>query len=337
MTGHESGHPLLPPASWTWADVVDHLVAERGSLAELVRHLLEVTPLERRGPVDPLTLERGLRRLRQRGHKEGNKYGQLLLQHLGLPGAMQRWARELGQYHSRSSDLPLHQRLSQLERWDRPPVSESRDAIWVHIALASIAHRRQEPAVIAQRLKLARLLLKRAEPAARAEAHLLFARLAMDTPDPALALHEVAAAEAAAALDPDPDDRACYAARAWDQRAYIRSQGWREAPARLHDALALYELIDDAPEAPPFARFRRAHGRAWCLWRLQRGEEAAAAARLAAQHAGDGGFVRFRLMALGLLAHILGPQGEGQEPARRAREMARRLGDLQLVAKLPPG
>jgi hypothetical protein len=336
VTGHESGQ-LLPPASWTWADVVDHFVAERGSLAELVRHLLEIAPLERRGPVDPMTLERGLRRLRQRGHREGNTYGRLLLQHLGLPGAMQGWAQELGQYHSRSSDLPLPQRIAQLERWDRPPVSESPAAIWVHIGLASVAHRREQPEAIPPRLNLIRLLLKRATPAARAEAWLLLARLSMDAPEPARALEEIAAAEVATAEIADAEDRACYVARACDQRAYIVAQGWRDEPQRLQRALALYDLLADSPAAPPFARFRRAHGRAWCLWRLQALDEAAEAARLGIQHAGDGGFVRFRSMGLGLLANILGSEGEGAEAAARAREMARRLGDAQLRMTLPEG
>ena len=339
--GHDSGHlagePVAAgvlPLSWSWQDTVDQLAMERGGLAELSRHLIDVAPASSKLSDDPQTVERGLRRLRGRGNGDGGRYGRLLLRCFGLPGAMLAWARELGQYHSRSSDLPLERRLDQLRRWDCPPMTDSAAAIWIQIGLASVAFRLGDAEAAEQRLTLARPLQKRAEPAARLELDLLEARFAFDDSRPEeTRRHLDAITDNLADADLDGDARACYTARLHDQRAYTLSRGWRQHPEHLERALALYDAIP-LDHAPPFAAFRRAHGRAWCLWRLGRRDDALTAAEEACTHTGDGGFIRFRIMSLTLMAHILG-QGQRREAlCRRAAQMAHRLGDVELSKRV---
>jgi len=331
-TGHESGHSLEGAArGWTWADVVDALIAERGSLAELARHLMDVAPASAKLSDDPMTVERGLRRLRARRSREGNRYGRLVLRCLGAPSAMSQQLRALGQYHSRASDLSVDARHARLLRWDRPPVTESREAIWLHLAVATAANQRGDHEAVAQRVALVRTLVRHAEPMARAEAHLLLARLAMDAGDARRAIEHLDAADVVVVDGKmPPDERACYHARAVDQRVFVDR---RVDPAYpLGAAIAAYDEIPDGVDAPPFAAFRRAHGRAWCLWKLDRRDDALASARRAAMHAGDGGYVRFRVMALVLHAHILDRGAEQTALAARARAMARGLGDVALEA-----
>lgn len=330
--GHDSGHSL-PPLAFTWAQLVDHLAAERGGLTELARHLLDIAPSGAQLSADPLTIERGLRRLRQQGNTPGNKYGRLLLRHYGVPRSIASWARELGQYHSRSSDLPVSLRRDQLRLWDCPPIGESpKVAVWIQLALASVSHREGDTAQLEQRLSLARLLIPHAEPAALSELALFEARLALDRGDEEGCTDALARAEQLLARL-QAQERGCYLARLQDQRAYRASRGWRDHPERLILAMNHYEALPQ--EGEPFVLFRREHGRAWCLLRLGRLVEAREAAALACQHAGDGGFIRLRVMSLGLRAHLEGPETpEGQTFLQRARQMAERLGDTQLLARL---
>ncbi|MEM6930138.1 MAG: hypothetical protein AAF602_24575, partial [Myxococcota bacterium] len=55
------------PLSVSWRELVDRLSAEPGSLAELARTLLDNAPASADLSRDPSTVERGLRRLRERG------------------------------------------------------------------------------------------------------------------------------------------------------------------------------------------------------------------------------------------------------------------------------
>jgi len=55
-------------------------------------------------------------------------------------------------------------------------------------------------------------------------------------------------------------------------------------------------------------------------------EEGAALAREASQHAGDGGHMRMRAMALNMLARIVGGE-EGADAKRRAMAIANELED----------
>ncbi len=331
--GHESGHRFgSPPLAFAWAQLVDHLALEAAGLSELARHLQDTAPASARLSDDPMTVERGLRRLRTRAHHEGNKYGRLLLRCYGLPGSVSAWAREMGQYHSRSSDLPVTLRADQLRLWDRPPIAESLDAVWVHLGLAMVALRRLDLDRTRREAELAGETLSARRPAAAVELLLLRARLASDVDSDET--HEILseASDALATLPSEPD-RACYQARCLDQRAYLKNRGWREDPARLEGGLALYDAIPE-DSAHAFVRFRRDHGRAFCLWRLGHPAEGLVAARAAGRHAGDGGYIRFRLMAAMLEAHIVGPGPARDAVLTRCHRMARTLGDASFLDQL---
>ena len=332
MAGQDSGHRR--PQGFTWGHFIAELVTERGGLAELARHLLDIVPPSAKFSDDPMTIERGLRRLRRSGNAPANKYGQVLVRCYGIPQPITRLARELGQYHSRSSDLPVALRRDQLRLWDCPPISESPSvAVWVQIALGTLAQREGDAEQAAQRQALARLLVHHASSEARAELALFEARTSLDVG--AVSRAEEALARAFNEIESlEGDARVCYHARWIDQRAYLISRGWRQVSTRLEAARALYESIS-TEEAHPFAAFRREHGRAWCLWRLGDLTGAREAAELASRHAGDGGYLRLRTMSLGQQAHIAGlTSASGQEHLQRALNIARRLGDPRLRERL---
>ena len=338
--GHECGHTgLQAPVGFTWADYVEMLAEEVGGFAELARRLQERAPRSARVSVDSMTVQRGLRRLAKRGNQEGDKYGRLLLRVFGMPELISSWARMMGQYHSRFADLPVPIRRDQLRRWDRPPVSESPLAAWVHIGFASLAHRDRDLGQAEQRLGLARLA-RGADVAAQLEVALFGARLASDcgmAADESARVREARDLLAGTRAGPDGGglsdlDKACYFARIQDQEAYRVSRAWRVEPACLGQALAMYEAIPMA--GPPFAGFRREHGRAWCHWRLGNGELARRLARTAVDHAGDGGLVRLRVQALKLLANIHGPGDEARRILDRASGLAEALRDEDLLSGL---
>lgn len=124
------------------------------------------------------------------------------------------------------------------------------------------------------------------------------------------------------------DERACLYARWIDQRAFELN---RADPPKPSDAEALYHLIP-VEGSPPFARCRRANGLAYARWKQGFTEEGAAFAREACRHAGDGGHLRMRAMALALLGRMLGTV-EGQKATRRAKEIGRALDDEMLRAR----
>ena len=95
----------------------------------------------------------------------------------------------------------------------------------------------------------------------------------------------------------------------------------RETPPKLAEARRLYA---DIPTDTPFAAFRRSHGLAYCAWKQGDETLARAEARAAAEHAADGGLIRFRAQSLTLLGHIVGGE-EGEALHERARGMARTL------------
>ncbi|KIG12946.1 hypothetical protein DB30_00902 [Enhygromyxa salina] len=55
---------------------------------------------------DVASVERGLRRLRDRGNKDGGVWGQRALRCFGLPVEVDDRVRWMGQYHTRFSHLP---------------------------------------------------------------------------------------------------------------------------------------------------------------------------------------------------------------------------------------
>lgn len=123
-------------------------------------------------------------------------------------------------------------------------------------------------------------------------------------------------------------DRLCYRARIADQHAYRVRAPWRTNPSVIEEALAIYEGLPK-DDVPPFVGFRREIGIAWCVWRLGTPDLAMVHAQRAYDHAGDGGFVRLRIMALNLMAWITDERADG--PLRgRAAALARDLEDVDL-------
>jgi MalT-like TPR region len=317
----------------TWEAYVDHFVGEIGSWTALADELIRRASGSADPPVDLQSVEKGLRRLAQREHRAGGQYGRWMLRFFGVPTAVEDWARWLAQYHSRFADLPTSLRLEQLRLWDRPPVSESRIAPWIHVGLASVFHRMADLESCRRRLRLASGGAERAGAAATIEIKLLMARIATDEScrDEADQLFDQAEA-LLADNSITRDDKLCYRARLLGQRAYHLTKPPPGMDEDLRGALALFQQIEEDP-ALPFVSFRRCAGLAYCTWKLGDPEGGMRLARLAADHAGDGGFVRFRIMALNLLSGML-PRDEAREINARATRLAKQLEDEDLVRRV---
>ena len=121
-------------------------------------------------------------------------------------------------------------------------------------------------------------------------------------------------------------------ARLIGQRAYHLTKPAPGEQKDLEGALELFRQIGEDPSRP-FVCFRRTAGLAYCGWKLGDAEEGARLARLAAEHAGDGGFVRFRIMALNLLGRMV-PPDEAEQIHARAERLARQLEDEDLVRRV---
>jgi hypothetical protein len=121
----------------------------------------------------------------------------------------------------------------------------------------------------------------------------------------------------------DANDRHCLRARWIDHQTYEMNRAKDHA-----GAVSAYLTIPD--DAPPFARARRESGLAYARWKLGAIDEAAAHARAAADHAGDGGHVRARAMALALYARIV----DDAEVRRRAIAMSQQLEDETMLYRL---
>jgi hypothetical protein len=286
------------PMGCTWQRYLEHLVDEHGGWTALTRLLIQRAGLSAGLPFDPGTIERGLRRLKTRGNAPGGQYGRWLLRYFGVPRPLEDTARWMGQYHGRFADLPLSLCEAQLWLWDRPPIAESPTACWIHLGIASVALRRRD-------LDGARLRLERAQDAthlaAQVESALLAARLEMDAGRTSRASEALARAQAHIERLPPGGERDCYHARWADQRAYHLIHTGPQ-PDLAH-ATRLYQSIN-AHSPAAFALFRRHHGLAYCHWKLGDHDRALQHAHAAIDHAGDAGLLRFRVMALQLLAHI---------------------------------
>jgi hypothetical protein len=302
------------PLGCTWDRYLAQLTAEHGGWTAVVDLLIRRAGGAVALPEDPGSIERALRRLRRKGNAPGGQYGRWLVRYFGVPRPLDETARWMGQYHGRFAELPRSVCEEQLRLWDRPPIAQSPAACWIQLGLAASALRRRDRDEAAR--QLARVRSEGLPAAARAEALLLRARLASDTGgDVAAILDEAAACIASIAPGEDHD---CYHARCVDQRAYRLLHGGGAVPA----AARLYRSIASG-SAAPFARFRRDHGLAYCYWRLGARERAARHAADAAEHAGDAGLLRFRAMALRLLAHIEPRRARGLRA--RADRIARAL------------
>ncbi|MFT3773149.1 MAG: hypothetical protein QM820_47820 [Minicystis sp.] len=331
MSGAPGQDPGQAPAAFSWAEYVAWLVDSHGSLAAVAERLAA----HRAYADDAASIERALRRLRGRGQLAGGTWGARALAAFGLPGAVDARARWMGAYHSRFTDLPLALCQDLVRLWDRPPVSDApAAATWLALAHASCALRAGDPPAAAPHLRRARAALGHAPPEARAELLLVEAFVASRA-DIARVPPLLAEVEPLLALDMPPEDRACLHARWIDQRAYELN---KQRPGRAPDpaaAEALYRTIPTAG-APPFALCRRANGLAYARWKQGHRDEAAALAREAGRHAGDGGHLRLRAMALGMLARILGGE-EGAAAHRRALAIAASLDDEALRLRFDRG
>jgi hypothetical protein len=321
------------PVVLTWAEYLGRWVNDLGGWTQLAAALLDRAGASVEISQDPQTVERGLRRLATRGHKPGGQYGRWMLRYFGFASPIEELVKWMGQYHTRFSDLPSGVRLEHLMLWNRPPVSESRLASWIHIGVAHVQLVRADLAACADALALAERTAPRAGAAAEIEVNLLRARVDTGAGNRASARARLGAVETQldAAHLPPGDDRA-YRAQLHDQRAQHLT---RPPPGEAQDlagAAALYEAIDDEPYLP-FVAFRRSVGLAYCAW--QRGDlgEAARLTELAIEHAGDGGLLRMRVTALNMLTRLL--TGDAAAAAhRRARRMATLLEDEDLLNRV---
>ncbi|MFN0253164.1 MAG: hypothetical protein ACKV2T_40195 [Kofleriaceae bacterium] len=355
--GHDSGH-----AGFDWGDYVEWLTSTAGSLAAVADRLCAARGYKE----DVGSIERALRRLRTRGTHGGGTWGTRAIALFGLPSAIDARVRQLGQYHARLAELPVSMCEDLIRVWDKPPITESRAGrAWLAVARASIAVRlaKLDDAIAILDRARADLSSASAGPtsatssatstsatptsatstraistsatstsatsspgviavplAARIEAILIRGYVASRTN---LAAVPGLLDEAARLIDAVDDayDRACLLARLADHRAYeLNQRGEHEA------AEAVYRAMRD--EGPTFARTRRANGIAYARW--LRGEpDAADFARAAIEHAGDGGHLRGRAMALRNYARIV----NDADAQTRAVAIAQHLEDETLLGR----
>lgn len=219
-----------PSIGLGWGQLVGALVDLHGGWVAVADELERRMRLSDADPPERSTIEKGLRRLASRGHQSGGQYGRWVLTHLGVPADAQDQLRWLGQYHSRFSDMPTSLRLQQLEQWDRPPTSESRWIIWVHLGLASAHLRREETESSTQRLAAARGCAGVAGPMANMELELLTARVAMD--DDARDEAETGFGRVDAILNDSDKLHLPYRARLNAQRAFLLTRPPSGSPPR---------------------------------------------------------------------------------------------------------
>jgi hypothetical protein len=315
----------IPGHGLSWEEYVDWLVETHGTLAAVAERLSNV----RAFADDVGSIERALRRLRKRGHLAGGTWGQRALTTFGLPGAADARARWMGAYHSRFTDLPVPLCQDLVRLWDRPPVSEDPSSrAWLALGHATNALRAADFEGAKAHLRRARASFSLAAAEARVEIVLVEAFIASrDAIERIPALLEEAGPLLEAEMS--ADDRACLRARWIDQRAYEMNKARDGRAADLAGAEALYEELP-AAGVPPFALCRRANGLAYARWKPGHRDEGAALAREAARHAGDGGHVRMRAMALSMLGRILAGTTEGAGARDRAVAIVAGLDDEAL-------
>lgn len=321
--GHKPGHADHGSAGFGWNDYVGWLVKEHGSLAAVALALSRADRTLR----DPSTIERALRRLRLRSTEDGGDWGSRTLRAFGVPREVEDRTRWMGLYHSRFSDLPVPVCLDLLHVWSKPPVSESKARAFVMLGLAHVALRTGDLDTADARLESARGA-SAGLATARCELLLVSAYLASRRGQRERSARLLAEAESAISRGGLGDDGPSFDARFRDQMAYwIMNREDRDLPR----ALALYRGIDEA--GPPFARCKRSLGLAYVAWRSGEPIDAERHARDAITHAGDGGLVRQRVIALGLLARVV-DEPEKSRCMGRALSLASELDDRDLSARL---
>ncbi|MFY0534527.1 hypothetical protein [Nannocystis pusilla] len=94
----EGGQDSGQAAGFTWGDLLAALIEQHGTLAAVAWKLIEQAPGD-----DVASIERALRRLRQRGQLDGGVWGQRLLRVFGVPASVESRVRWMGLYHSPSA------------------------------------------------------------------------------------------------------------------------------------------------------------------------------------------------------------------------------------------
>jgi hypothetical protein len=320
--GHDLGHP--PHHGFDWGDYVTWLVAREGSLSAVAERLCAA----RAWTDDRASIERALRRLRDRGDRDGGLWGARCLTAFGLPDALERRARWIGSYHSRFTDMPVALCEDLVRLWDRAPFNTSPTVLaWIALAHASCTLRSARIDDATPHLRRARAAIGSADAAARSELLLTEAFVASRN-DPSRVDARLDEAASVIATVDDAAERRCLHARQVDQVAWQWNKGRRGAPAPA-TAEALYRTLDDEG-APPFARCRRASGLAYCRYKLGAHDEAIALARAACDHAGNGGHLRLRAMSLQMLARVTNDPHEADDARSRALAIASQLDDEAL-------
>jgi len=317
------------PAAFTWDEYIAAWTKDHGGWTQLADALIRRAGDAVDIPQDPQTVERGLRRLARRAHQSGGQYGRWMLRFFGLVSPVEELVKWMGQLHTRFSDLPAGLRLEHLTLWNRPPVAESPASCWLQVGIAHVHASRADAEACTQALQRAERLASRAGAAAEIEVSLSRAQLETDAGDHAAAqarMQEIARRLQAEALQP-ADDRA-YRARLQHLRALHHTRPLAGQAPDLRQAQALYESIDEDPYVP-FVSSRKAAGLAYCAWQLGDLAEAVRLAERAVEHAGDGGLVRMRVMALNMLSRTL-HGARATSVNERAQRMAMLLEDEEL-------
>jgi len=306
--------------SFVWADYVAWIAESAGSLTAAAEKIAGLGGFAD----DVASIERALRRLRDRGTAPGGKWGARALAVFGLPGAVEERVRWMGAYHSRFVDLPVPVCEDLVRLWDRPPTSErAATRTWLFLARAELCLRARDLGGASAAFAQARLGVRSAAPDAAIEL-LLGEAFVASRNDRAAVPALLAEVEPLLPSVASADDRACLHARWIDQLAYERQKEDDAAGAE-----GLYRTIAEA-DAPPFVLARRANGLAYARWKQGDHDGGAALAREACLHAGDGGHVRLRAMALQMLGRILGDTDAGRAARDRALAIAKRLDDEML-------
>ena len=322
----------LPPIGLSWTEYLEQWVADRGGWLPLADQLISRAQTSVEISLDPQTVERGLRRLARRGHLPGGQYGRWMMRFFGVTSPIEQWVRWLGTYHARFADLPSGLRLEQLALWNRPPVSESPLACWIHIGIASVHQSRLDHATCEAWLARAELHAAQAGPLAAIEIALLRAELAISRGDHvAVEQHERALSELVRTTALPPADDAPYRARLASISAARYTRPPEGTEPDFAAARSCYASIPDSPIA--FASFRKHNGLAYCAWKLGDLDEAIRLAERAVDDAGDGGLVRMRVMALNMLSRIV-PGTRATTVHERARRMAALLEDEDLLRRV---
>lgn len=318
---YDTAVSISAPPGFSWDQLVAHWVQIYGGWVPLADELIRKVGIAGGEAPELDATHKGLRRLAKRAQGSGGQYGGWLLRHFGVPDNVEQRLRWFAQYHSRFADMPSSVRLDQLALWDRPPTSESRLIAWVHVGLASIAHRREQADLCNERLHAARRSAAAAGPLAQLETGLLHARTLHD--------HR-AALQVLDTLEPlleSGEHYVPYRARLVGQRAFALTR-LEPAPSGHERARALFESLP-TDSGIAFVDYRRTAGLAFSTWKLGDTQTALGLAQQACEHAGDGGYVRFRVMALNMLARMHGGE-EAKTLRARAARLAATIEDVHL-------